>query len=325
MSITIGRTKIAYSEVNRAAAGDAAAFFNACNENYERKVREIARRIRNHIDTTRVILLSGPSASGKTTTSLKIREELARLGIEAVTISLDDYFKNRDDTPLLADGSRDFESLDALDVDFLRTSLSDLIEKGSAAVPAFNFKQGKRAPSLRRVTLGPGSVAVVEGLHALNSRISQGMPEGHLLKIYISVSSDFVRDNGRVALSAREARLIRRTVRDHRFRGTGPEQTLSMWDAVCRGENAYVRPFKKDADVTFNSVFQCEPCLFGAEAARLFSSVPPESVFYNRARHIVETLSLFEKMPLSFVPGTCVLREFLGGSDYFNKKSKNGG
>lgn len=269
-------------------------------------------------------MLSGPSSSAKTTTSLKLRARLMEHGVRATAISLDDFFKDRDETPLLPDGSHDFESIQSLDVPLLQQTLSDLIVKGAAQLPLFDFKKGVRSPKTRSVVLDAGSVAIVEGLHALDTTITSAVPEGHLLKIYVSVSSDFVDDAGAVVLSARDVRLIRRTIRDYKYRNSSPENTLIMWPAVCRGEDLYVRPFKRYSDITVNSVFECEPCLFHNAATRLFAQVGPESVHYEKAQALLKAVAQFHEMQPSLMPETCVLREFAGHSVYYRKDQNEG-
>lgn len=313
----IGRTKIKISEINQAVQNDYQAFFKECDQSYENKLRKIADRLKKDAETPEIIMMSGPSSSGKTTTSLKIQRNLLDMNIKAVTISLDDFFKGRDETPILPDGSKDFESINALDIDLLEKTLTDLVYKGKAQIPIFDFKKGKRSDDTKTIELVPGSVAVVEGLHALDTTITGLLPPEYVMKLYVSVSSDFIDDNGKEILTARDVRLIRRTIRDYKFRGSSPENTLSMWDKVCKGEDMYIRPFKKYADVTVNSAFKCEPNLFSESARKLFGSVPKTSAYFERAARITEALTQFETMPMSILPGTSLLREFTGGSVYY--------
>lgn len=316
---TIGRAKIRISDVNSSVLTDESGFFASCNENYEKRIDAIAKRIAQDPSKSRLIMLSGPSASGKTTTSIKLQTALQKLGIGAVSISMDDFFKNREDAPILPDGTKDYESIASIDIDSLKKSLNELIDTGKAALPVFNFKTGRRSEKTRQVELDAGHVAVVEGLHALDTTVTGLIPAESTLKIYVSVSSDFVDDDGKTVLSARDIRLIRRTVRDFHFRSSSPEETLEMWDAVCRGEDRYVRPFKKYADVVVNSAFACEPCLFEGKAVKLFSGVPENSPHAEKVHQILKGLSAFKPIPESLMPGTCVLREFLGGSDYYTR------
>lgn len=314
---TLNRAKVRVSNVNSFASTDGEAFFKLCNDKYEKKLDYIAKRIASDPSKARLIMLSGPSASGKTTTSLKLREGLGKLGCGAAAISMDDFFKNRDDIRILPDGRRDYESSSALDTGLLKERLGQLIFTGGADIPIFDFKTGKRSEKERRVVLGKGQVAVVEGLHALDTCITGLLPKEHILKIYVSVSSDFVTDDGKEALCARDIRLIRRTVRDYNFRGADVMNTLDMWNSVCRGEDLYVRPFKKDADITVNSAFACEPCIFREKAEELFGSIPKSGPHSELAEHILAGLSEFDKLSPSVMPGSCVLREFTGGSDYY--------
>ena len=321
MTTLISRTKIGRDAINNAVRADAEGFFRECDESFERRVRETVRKIAADTNRAKAILLSGPSASGKTTTSYKLRQELGEMGIHAVAISMDDFFRGRETAPELADGSRDFESLQALDVPLFESALSDLIACGRAEIPSFNFKLGRRDPVLKKVELGPDGVAIVEGLHALDPVVTRDIPPEHIQRIYVSVSSDIIDEAGASVLTARELRLIRRTVRDNLFRGSSPERTLDMWDTVCRGEDLYVRPFKKYADITLNSVFKCEPCLFAGLGRGLFGAVPSGSPHYVRAQHIAQALSTFAEMPADLLPASCLLREFIGGSVYFNKSA----
>ncbi|HEX2937776.1 MAG TPA: nucleoside kinase [Ruminiclostridium sp.] len=314
---TIGRAKVKVSEVNSAALNDEKAFFTLCNEKYEKKIDGIAKRIAENPAKARLIMLSGPSASGKTTTSLKIQEALKKRRCGAVTISMDDFFKNREDAPLLPDGTRDYESSEALDTELLKEKLGELIFKGRTALPVFDFKTGHRADGKHPVVLDEGQVAVVEGLHALDTCITGLLPAEFILKIYVSVSSDFITDEGGTVLCARDIRLIRRTVRDFNFRGADVNETLDMWDAVCRGEDLYVRPFKKYADITVNSAFSCEPCIFKEKALELFCGVSEDSPHIERVKHILDGINSLEAMSESLMPGSCVLREFMGGSEYY--------
>jgi uridine kinase len=318
--LTIGRAKVRVSEVNKAAQTDSVGLFNLCNEKYEKKIQQIARRIADDPSKARLIMLSGPSASSKTTTSLKIQNALKELGCGAVTISMDDFFKNREDTPIMPDGTRDYESSEALDTALLKETLSELITTGRTSLPVFKFKLGQRANESRPVILDEGHVAIMEGLHALNPKITELLPPQAILKLYVSVSSDFVADTGETVLCARDVRFVRRMVRDFHFRGANVEETLDIWDSVCHGEDLYVRPFKKCADITVNSAFSCEPCLFREVALKLLGDVNPDSPHAERVRHIMDGMSAFEPVSPSTMPGNCVLREFMGGSDYYNHK-----
>jgi uridine kinase len=317
MNNLTGRKTIKVSDVNNFAKHNTSQFFLDCDEDYEKKIKEIVARIKNDDLHSKLIMMSGPSSSAKTTTSFKIKSELKALGIDAITISMDDFFKKKEDTPLLPNGCRDFESLQAIDLDLLQTTLSDLIYKGSADLPIFSFRGGGRSTKTRHVEFVTDNVTIVEGLHALDNRVTELIPQENILKLYVSVSSDFVDDGNQVILSARDIRLLRRTIRDFKFRSSSPEHTFETWDSVCQGEDMYIRPFKKNADITFNSVFKCEPCIYLPIATELLSCIDQNSIYFEKADRIIKALSKFETMPEQIIPGTCVLREFLGESVYY--------
>lgn len=322
MATVAGKAKIKRAEVNRAASQDSGAFMAECHLNYEKQVADFVRRIAEDGGERKLIMLSGPSASGKTTTSLKIKQGLEARGICAVSVSIDDFFKPREMAPLLPDGSRDFESLGAVDLELLHSVLKSLIEEGEAELPHFEFRQACRSRSMTHTELPEGGVAVLEGLHALNSAVIDRVPVKNVHRLYVSVSSDFIGEDGSTALTSRAVRLIRRTIRDYHFRGSSTENTLDMWDTVCRGEDLYVRPFKSEADVAINSVFACEPCLFSAPAIKLLNMVPQGSRHFELAQKLISGLSAFDRMPLEIIPRNCMLREFVGGSEYYNKSGR---
>lgn len=321
---TRARGRIDAESVRRSLAEEPAAFILACNAAYENTVNALARRIAQTNPRPRLIMLSGPSASGKTTTSIKLQLALQRLGVGAVSLSMDDFFKDRSAIPVLPDGSRAFEALEALDTAALSERLGELVEKGRAQLPLFDFLRGVRAEKTRAVELAPGDVAVVEGLHALDPQVTGLFPAQRLFQLYVSVSSDFADENGEVLLGARDIRLIRRAVRDSRFRGHDAESTFSQWDTVCRGEDLYVRPYKRLADAAVNTVFPCEPALFRRQALRLFAAARGGR-FAERAQRLTERLRFFPPLAVSLLPADCVLREFLGGSSYYTRSGNRRG
>ena len=308
MATTAGKTKISQTMVNKAALENSKAFITDCDQKYEKQISKIVRRISENTEKLKIVLISGPSASGKTTTSLKIKQGLSGVGINAVTISMDDFFMPRELTPELPNGNRDYESLEAIDLVLLKSLLLQLINEGRAELPMFNFKLGQREEKKNSVELGKSCLAVVEGLHALDTAVIQGLPGDSTLKIYISASSDFAGDDGNTLLTSRDIRLIRRTIRDYHFRGSTPLNTLDMWDTVCHGEDIYIRPFKMYADITVDSTFKCEPCLFKETAVKLFGRVNRFDANYTKAQMIIKAVSGFEQIPVEFVPGSCVLR-----------------
>lgn len=313
--------KIRVEEVNRLVAENPKGFFEVCNARYEGELSQVADRIARRAGHRQFILLAGPSASGKTTTSLKLKAGLMARGIRTVAVSLDDFFKDRADTPLLPDGKPDYESPAALDLDLFTKITAQLLKEGNASFPVFDFKQARRGEKMRHLELPQGSVAVVEGLHALNPVVADCLPSERIFRLYVSVSSEFANADGRVVLGARDVRLIRRVLRDYRFRAASAAHTLEQWDDVCRGEDAYVRPFKPLADMMLDTVFPCEPCLFAGMALWHFESEWTGGPFTEEAGRLVAAMKQFERMPQHGIPPACLLREFLGGSLYLNKRT----
>lgn len=313
--------KIRIDEVNRAAKEDARAFFTACNARYEADLADIAGRIAARAGQHRqFVLLSGPSASGKTTTSLKLKEALTERGVHSVAVSLDDFFREQDErTP---DGEElDFESPQALDLPLFTQVAAQLLREGRSAYPVFDFKRGRRAERPRRLLFPQGSVAVVEGLHALNPLVAGCLPSERVFRLYVSVSSEFADADGRVLLTAQDVRLVRRMLRDYRFRASDAARTLELWDNVCKGEDTYVRPYKPLADATLDTVFPCEPCLFAGMALWHLESTSRDGPHAEKAAALIAALRRFERMHHRIIPPACVLREFLGGSLYLNKRT----
>ncbi|MFT9077474.1 uridine kinase family protein [Ethanoligenens sp.] len=312
--------KIRVDDVNFRAT-DAMAFFQECDARYERELTLIVDQIIQRAGHRQFILLAGPSASGKTTTSLKLKAGLMARGVRTVAISLDDFFKDRADTPLLPDGRPDYESPAALDLDLFTQVTKQLLETEKAMYPVFDFKLAKRGDKVRRLELPQGSVAVVEGLHALNPLVAACLPSERIFRLYVSVSSTFADESGDVLLSAQDVRLVRRVLRDYRFRASSAAHTLELWEGVCRGEDTFIRPFKPLADVTLDTVFPCEPCLFAGMALWHFESAWEDGPHTAEAERLVDAMKRFTRISQRMIPSACLLREFLGGSLYLNKKT----
>jgi uridine kinase len=276
-------------------------------------VRQSEARYRNIVSNiagsalaqrSQLILLAGPSASGKTTTARKIAEALAAAGVRAHKISLDDFYYELEDIPLLQGGARDIESVDALDLSLLQQTLRALLETGEGQVPHFSFKAGKRSrwDALR---LGPGDVIILEGLHALHPRIA---PPGRALKVYISVASRIYNQNRNIVLNKRALRLVRRILRDSQFRATAASETIAMWPSVTQGEETWLTPCKPQADFLVNSIHLYEPCVFGPLVLPLLRAQP----MTKQAAQLAAALRRFQALPQRLVPADSLLREFLG-------------
>ena len=302
--------KYTCDEINFLARNPQNFVCNSARE-YREKVNEVAAEI-NGNRNSKIIMLAGPSSSGKTTTAKLISQAVGKLGGKAYTVSLDDFYLPRSvQYPLDENGEPDFECVEALDLELLHRSLDELAVTGKASLPVFDFKTGERYDNAKNIELRENDAVIVEGLHALNPAVTENLDESKLFKIYISVSSRVYDGDGNVLLSKREIRLIRRTVRDYFFRSMPVERTLEIWKSVMRGEDKYLFPFKNLADIKLDSFHPCEPCIFSKKAVDLLRGVS-EDEFKEKADSLIKKLSLFENIDYSFLPEDSLLREFTG-------------
>ena len=259
----------------------------------------------------KLLLLAGPSASGKTTTARKIAEALAAGGVRAHRISLDDFYHEAGNIPLLPDGTPDIESVDALDLPLLHQTLRSLLETGRGSVPHFQFKTGRRT-RFEEFSLEADDSIILEGLHALHPKIAQSLGNEQIVRLYISVSSRIYDKGHNIVLHKRGLRLVRRILRDSQFRGTAAADTIAMWPSVAAGEEQYLTPCKPFADVLINSIHLYEPCVFRSLVLPLLEAVPVDSPVSKDARRLAKSLRQFGEIPPEFTPKDSLLREFLG-------------
>ena len=286
-------------------------FILKCEEKYENKIIKIAKDIAES-DKTEIVMLAGPSSSGKTTTAKKLCQALEDFGVRSHTISLDDFYLDNADSPRFPDGTPDYETVDALDIPCFEKTMTQLIETGSAMIPEFDFLTGKRKEKYNSLKIGEKDVIVVEGLHALNPAITEHLPKDRLLKIYISVSSRIYDGRKNIVLNKRNIRFIRRLVRDYKFRGNSVEETFKMWITVRYGEDSYLFPFKDNADIRINTIHLYEICVLRDLAAELLEQVSDSSEFYKESQRLIRSLHKFPKIDSSLVPENSLLREFIG-------------
>jgi len=282
---------------------------------HEKKIADIADLILREKKTVKIILISGPSSSGKTTFAQRLATQLRVNGLRPVPISLDNYFLNREDTPRDVTGQYDFDSLEALDLPLLNEQIDKLLKGERVEVPIFDFVSGRRAPTGQSLCLDEDEVLVVEGIHALNPRLFPNIDKTKFFKIYISALFLLNIDPyNRVPTT--DVRLIRRIVRDYKYRGFGPERTLKQWPSVRRGEINNVFKYQEEADVMFNSSLIYELNALRAYAEPLLEKISKESDYYEDASRLLNLLSFFESMDTTKVPFNSILREFIGGGLY---------
>ena len=303
-------------DINFRTVSDPKGFIDECDGVYAKRVETAADMIIENSRRSPIVLLSGPSGSGKTTTARKISEALERRGVRAHYVGMDDYFRTVDPltAPRTPEGDIDFESPLCLDMELLNDHFSMLAEGKRIYVPKYEFSRRMRViePS-KSIKLKKDEIVVFEGIHALNDLITQKHPDA--FKLYISARSN-VEFNGEVVFKGTWFRLIRRTVRDHKFRGADPDQTLSMWANVRRGEKANISPFKNKADFQFDSSFPYEMAVMNEAATKLFSSIPEGIERYDELRQVLPALQLFGVIDESLVAPDALIREFIGGGEY---------
>ena len=284
----------------------------------EREYANVARMIQQKHEQIKLVLIAGPSCSGKTTTSKRLGLQARVAGLNPVTIELDNYFVNREDTPLDAEGNYDFDCLDALDLEFLNQQLHDLLDGNEVEVPFFDFIEGKRYFNGTRLQIKPNDILILEGIHALNPKLTKGVAEENKFRIYASALTSISMDeNNRVPTT--DNRLIRRIVRDVKTRGYNASQTIAQWQSVRRGEDKYIFPFQEHADIMFNSALLFELSVLRRYAEPLLRGILPTDSTYCEAVRLLKFLSYFEMISPedeATIPPTSVLREFIGGSSF---------
>ncbi len=280
------------------------------------KLAEIAAKIYEQREKIRVVLIAGPSSSGKTTTAKKLSIQLKVMGIEPIAISLDDYYVGTDKTPKDEHGKPDYECLEALDVPYLNEQLLALFRGEEVEIPSFDFKSGKRREGGGKpLRLDNRSMLIIEGIHGLNDKLTSQVDADMKFKLYVSALTQLnLDDHNRIPTS--DNRLLRRMVRDYQFRGAGAARTISMWPSVQRGERKHIFPFQNSADIAFNSALDYELAVLKFYAEPLLRTVKPNMVEYSEAVRLLSFLENFAPIPPQYVPTQSILREFIGESEF---------
>ena len=302
-------------EINRRIHTDVKEFLGECDQAYHERVELAADKILSNLDKSPIVLLSGPSGSGKTTTAGKIAGELRRRGVNSHAVSLDNYFLpiNPETSPRTPEGDLDYESPLCLDMELLDRHFTALSRGEEILIPRYEFSRQMRNDSLGTpMKLGKHEIAIFEGIHALNDDITGRHPEA--TRMYISAQSD-VNEGAELRFQGTWMRLVRRAVRDNNFRGSGVDETLGMWDNVCRGEELYIAPYRSRADIMFDSTLPYEVSVMRHYAEPLLRDIPHENHRYGELKDLVRSFSWFEPVDPDLVAGDSLIREFIGGGD----------
>lgn len=277
----------------------------------EGKISRIAEDIANH-KNVKFIMIAGPSSSGKTTFSHRLSIQLAAHGLKPHPVAMDNYFVNREDTPLDEHGNRNFECLEAIDVEQFNKDMSDLLKGEKVEIPRFNFVEGKREYKGDFMQLGAEDVLVLEGIHGLNDKMSYTLPRENKYKVYISALTQLnIDEHNRIPTT--DGRLIRRMVRDNRTRGTSAKDTIAMWASVRRGEEENIFPYQEEADVMFNSALIYELAVLKNYAEPILFQISKGCPEYYEATRLLKFLDYFIGVPSDTIPNNSILREFVGG------------
>ena len=302
---------------HRASAGEGGAMIKVGEAFHERKFADIADAVKQAHEErdVRLVLISGPSSSGKTTSSKRLAVQLGVLGFHPVLIALDDYFVEREKTPLDEHGEYDYEALEAIDLELFNDHLQRLVAGERVEVPRYNFITGKRQWHDEPLQLDERSILIIEGIHGLNPRLTPSIPESQKFRIYISCFTSVAMDNlSRIATT--DNRLLRRMIRDYRMRGNDAVATLQRWGSVRRGEEKHIFPYQENADVMFNSSLFYELSVLRPFAEPILREVPDTIPEYNEAHRMLQFLDNFIPIAPDEIPPTSVLREFIGGSTF---------
>lgn len=298
-------------EINNAIRNGKAEFVKECESSYRSAVNQIAELIADDDDLI-IIAVAGPSSSGKTTTAKLLRSRLERLDENTEVVSLDDFYLEYENLPDLPDGSKDLESVNALDLDLIKKCFNEIINCGKSELPIFNFKMHSRETRKRIVDIKERGIIIVEGLHALNPLITSLVPEKNLYKIYVSTNDSVYTENGDKLLESWDIRLIRRVLRDEKFRGSNIGETLELWDNVIDGEKKHLYRYKKTADYKLTTLHPYELGLYKEKFLKLAKKVKKTDPHFELIKKVCDALIMFDTVEEDLVPSDSLLREFIG-------------
>lgn len=280
----------------------------------EKKIARIADQIAARHDV-KLVLLAGPSSSGKTTTCKRLSIQLLTCGLKPLQISLDDYFIDRDKTPLDANGEYDYESIHALNIALINEQFNALFKGEEIELPRYNFQAGKSEKSGKRLKLGPNDIVVVEGIHALNPELTAQIPEQQKFRVYVSALTTILLDEHNY-IPTTDNRLLRRIIRDYKYRGVSAQESIHRWPSVRAGEERWIFPYQENADAMFNSAMLYELAVIKQQAEPLLEQVPENCEEYAEAHRLLKFLRYFHAISYRQLAPTSLLREFLGGSSF---------
>lgn len=295
--------------INSRLADGKDEFIARCENDYKRQLQSVCEKICS-VDGRVLVMLAGPSSSGKTTTASILKSDCEKVGRHAIVVSLDEFYRNQDESFYFEDGTIDYETVKALDTDYIVECMENLIHKGKAMMPHFSFLT-KCRDGYSEVSVHDDEIIIVEGLHALHPMITDCLEKENMIKLYVSVSSR-IYSNGSVLMTKRDMRFIRRLIRDYYFRDSSVENTFYLWKGVRMGEDRYLFPFSGRADIRIDSIHPYETGVFKDIAIKLLDHIGSDSIYYPTASELKDKLSRFVSLSESYVPEDSLLKEFIG-------------
>lgn len=305
MEVT-SRYSIDIDDINKRNSENVYRLIQRGEDAYEEQVKDIASDIKTK--NKKIVLITGPSSSGKTTSSYKLKKMLAKLGVKSFVVNMDDFFKDLSTVPLREDGKPDIEGIVALDVNCVRNCLNEILTTGKTSIPTFDFATHKRTNKWKKYVIEDKSVIIMEGIHALNPAITKGLDKAKIYKVYVHCNTNFTFED-RILFFARELRLIRRLVRDERERQVPFQGTIDVWQDVCNGEESNIRPFKDRADYLLNSTHYYEPLLYKNLILEKLINIKNQS---DTVKMLIEKFKVCSTISSQFVPKDSLIREFIG-------------
>lgn len=302
------KIRIEYQALNSRVNTNPRLLISESEQHYRNEVNDACDKI--IASGSSIVLLSGPSASGKTTTAINLVKRFNQLGVGGVVVSLDDFFKNIEDYPVTETGDKDYESIFALDLQSLNRCLSELINNKSSVFPTFDFEKQRRSEKTRTVDISNGEIVVIEGIHALNPILVERLPENDIIKVYVGLRKEYNLANGEM-LKTLDIRIIRRIIRDYNFRGYSAERTIDAWAGIIKGEGKWIKPYKENANILIDSTFDYEPCVYLAKIKQLLD-IGNAGMQAETLEYLCHKLSYFNSVSAEYIPDDSMLREFIG-------------
>ena len=290
-------------------------YVELCDDEFELYFNGVVQNILA-FNKVKILTISGPSSSGKTTVALKLAAELSDCGVKSKIISMDNFYKNNEDAPKKPDGNLNLETIDALDIKLMIKCLNEAVIFNKTKLPVFDFKTGKRCEEFKEFELHEHEMIIVEGIHGLNPQLIDNLPVENIKSIYTTIGEKVFLPND-IIFSKRDIRLLRRLIRDYKYRGASPEFTFQLWETVRESESLYIFPFENNAHIKINSFYKYELNVIKEQALKLLIDIKEESKYYEKARELINKLSYVISIDEAVVPGRSLIREFIGGNSIY--------